>query len=201
MDAATHDPAYGTGELQSIEMRNPGTIPARSARFQLARWKLQQGLGFIAADDPVRALPLLKDARKSYGELVRDCVDVPLLAQEALMGRATAEESLVGIHEPSEAGDNPEQPKEEKYAGSLASALDFYRELARKYPEGILALQAEKRAHELEQQTAKIEQFYVEANKKPALKSGAADLESKLKNLKSGFMGEQANPFGPSLEP
>src|SRR5438309_3502811 len=51
VDEATHDPAGGAGRLQTIETRNPGTLPARTARFALARSNLQLGLVSFADDD------------------------------------------------------------------------------------------------------------------------------------------------------
>src|SRR5207302_11246371 len=69
VDEATHDPA-GPVKLQAIETGNPGTLPARAAGFQRARWNLQQGLESLAGDDHVRALPLLTEARTLYTQLV-----------------------------------------------------------------------------------------------------------------------------------
>jgi hypothetical protein len=168
VDEAMHAPSAGPGGLQAIEKDNPGTIAARTAGFQLARWKLQQGLESVAGDDRTRALPLLVDARKLYKDLEPRCIDVPLLAQEAMMGKATAEESLAGIVESSNAAETTGTEK----AGSLDQALEYYRELAKRFPESVLGKKAEKRANELEQQTsrAQIDQFYAEANKKAAPK-------------------------------
>jgi hypothetical protein len=176
LDEATHGPASGTDKLQAIETGNPGTIPARAARFELARWNLQQGLGLLAGDDRGRALSPLKGARKLYTELVPNCIDVPLLAQEAMMGRATAEECLAGLLERPDAAessgaDHSEQSKEEKPAGSLDQALEYYLELAKKYPDSILGKKAEERAQELQTSRSKIEQLYAEANKKVAPKA------------------------------
>src|SRR5260370_28391639 len=102
VDEATHDPA-GPVKLQAIETLNPGTLPARAARFLRARWNLQQGVESLACDEQGRALPLLSEARTLYTELLPHIVDNPLLAQEALLGRATAEESLAALVEPADA--------------------------------------------------------------------------------------------------
>jgi hypothetical protein len=132
-------------------------------------------MGSFAGDDRLRALPLLKDARKLYTELVPQCVDVPLLAQEAMLGRATAEETLAGIVESAEAtetstAETSEPSKEEKRAGSLEQAREYYLELANKYPDSIAGKTAQERAKELESSRTKIEHFYEEANKKAAPK-------------------------------
>ncbi len=177
VDEATHDPA-GPVKLQAIETLNPGTLPARAARFLRARWNLQQGVESLAGDEHVRALPLLSEARTLYTELVAHLVDNPLLAQEALLGRATAEESLAAIVEPADAAgtsttDGSELSKEEKRAGSLDKALEYYLELAKKYPDSDSGEKAKKRAKELQDTTSRsqIEQFYAEANKKAAPKA------------------------------
>ncbi len=171
VDEATHDPA-GPVKLQAIETLNPGTLPARSARFLRARWNLQHGLEFLAVDDHGRALPLLSEARTLYAELVPHIVDNPLLAQEALLGRATAEESLAAIVEPADATGASTTDGSE-LAGSLDKALEYYLELAKKYPDSDSGEKAKKRAKELQDTTSRsqIEQFYAEANKKAAPKA------------------------------
>jgi len=174
VDEATHDPTAGTVALQAIEARDPSSLPARAARFQLARWNLQQGLGALASDDRVGALSLLRTARTLYSELVPRSGDVPLLVQEAMLGKATAEESLAGIVESADAtATSPtatEQGKEEKRAGSLDKALEYYLDLAKKYPDTDSGTKAKERAKELEDPNSrsKIEQLYAEANKKAA---------------------------------
>ena len=181
IDNATHSPTAGDGELQTIAKDNPGTIPARTAQFELARWKLQQGLQALAADDRLRALPFLKDARQRYSAVVPLCVDVPLLAQEALMGRATAEESLTGILDTPDAGETAgteksDQTKEDKYAGSLDRALEYYRDLAKKYPDSILGRKADQRAKDLEASRSSFDQFYAEVSAKAAPKANIPPL-------------------------
>jgi hypothetical protein len=171
LDQATHDPGNGPGRLQALETVNPGTIAARAAAFQLARWKLQQGLGLIATDDRARAVPLLEEARVLYGKLVDQCTTDPLLAQEAMMGRATAEESLAiqpAATQETQVDGKSEEAKGEEHGGSLNKALEYYRELAKKYPDSILGKKADERAKELEQPASrsKFEQFYAAVNKK-----------------------------------
>jgi hypothetical protein len=166
---ATHSPTASTGELQAIAKNYPGTIAARTAQFELAHWKSQQGLQALAADDRTRALPLLKEARQLYSSVLPECVDVPVLAQQAMMGRATAEESLAGILDTANTGESAgaeksEPTKEEKYAGSLDRALEYYRELANKYPQSILGRRADQRAKDLETSRSQIDQFYAEAS-------------------------------------
>jgi hypothetical protein len=176
VDQATHSSAASPSGLQTIERDNPGTIPARTAGFAQARWTLQQGLEAVAGDDRVRALPLLKEARQLYSELAPHCIDEPLLVQEALMGKATAEESLAGIPEPANvaaAGTDSAEPAKEDKAGSLEKAQEYYLDLAKRYPNSIWGHKAASRAEELKQPSSrsKIDQFYAEANKKAAPKA------------------------------
>ena len=175
VDEATRNPITGAVALENISNENPGSIAARAARFQLARWNLKQGLEHIVGE-PALALPRFQYARKLYSGLIPDCVDTPALAQEAMMGKATAEESLAGIVKPSPAGqsagteENSEQAGEENY---LEQALQDYRALANMYPESVLGKQSAKRANELETSRSKIEQFYAEANTTAAPKTNA----------------------------
>jgi hypothetical protein len=174
VDDATHSPAASAGELQAIAKNNPGTIAARTAQFELARWKLQQGLQSVAGDDRNRALPLLKDARQLYNAVMPDCFDVPLLAQEAMMGRAIAEESLAGIPDQADGADTPgaEKPDQTReYVGNLQRASEYYRELGKKYPDSILGRRADQRVKDLEAAGSPIDQFYAEVSKRAAPKA------------------------------
>ena len=188
VDEITHDPSLwtrvdrdskeplGALKLNELAVENAGTIPVRAARFELARWHLRHGLDALTGSVRSDALPHLKKSKELYGELVPQCIDVPLLAQEALMGMATAEEALAGVMEASPAAENAEaadseQAKEERPAGSLQKAIEYYRDLAGRYPHSILGKKAAERANELEQQTSQIEQFYAAGNQKAAPKA------------------------------
>jgi tetratricopeptide (TPR) repeat protein len=178
VDDATHNPTTaGLDGLEVIESKNPGTLAGRAAGFELARWKLQQGMGFLARDDRSRAAGLLKDARELYRKLLPQAIENPPLAQEALMGMATAEESLaVAPATPGQTAEaaKTEEAKGEEQGGKLEKALEYYQELAKKYPDSVLGKKAAKRAEELEQQTSRsqIDQFYAEVSQKAAPKFG-----------------------------
>jgi hypothetical protein len=166
----------GALKLQELAVENAGTIPVRAARFELARWHLRQGMEALTGSVRSDALPHLKRSKELYTELVPQCVDVPLLTQEAMMGMGTAEEALAGLVESAPAVDgsdaaSSEPGKEERPAGSLKKAVEYYRDLASKHPQSILGKKAAERANELEQQTSQVEQFYAAANQKPALKA------------------------------
>src|SRR5262249_3204918 len=103
-----------------------------------------------------------------------ECVGAPLLAQEAMMGRATAEESLAGIPDQANMAETAGAEKSEQtreYAGSLERALDYYRELATKYPDSILGKRAEQRVKEMEASRSPIDQFYAEVSARAAPKT------------------------------
>src|SRR5262249_10183231 len=122
-------------------------------------------------------------------QLAKECADAPLLAQEAMMGRAKAEEALVSVS-------NAEKPDEK--LGDLDRALEYYRALASKYPESILGQQAKAHIKELEDNRSKVESFYVELNElvggpKPALPKAQPDAEKKIPDSKSATT-EQKGP-------
>ncbi len=159
LDEATRDPEDASLRLAAFANKNQGSIPGRTARFELARIRLQEGQENLTSFHRSAAVNSIIDARKLYEKLATECPDSPLLAQEALMGVAKAEESLVGIMDPDK-----EPP--ESY-GSLERALEFYHRLASKYPNSVLGQAAAKRADELEEEQtlAKVQAFYDELNK------------------------------------
>jgi predicted negative regulator of RcsB-dependent stress response len=102
-------------QLEKFAKENPGTMPARLARFQIARAFLYQGVRDLGAvnpndapspvvvpEDPNEkarkrhddALAKLREAAKRYKELADESGDVALLAQEALLNGGKALESL-----------------------------------------------------------------------------------------------------------
>src|SRR5262249_25386688 len=81
VDKITHDPSLWTRiepvsrqplgllKLQEVEVRNPGTIPARTSEFEVARWNLRQGLEALAGGDRLGAAMQLDEARRLYTKL------------------------------------------------------------------------------------------------------------------------------------
>lgn len=140
----------------AIIREHPGTVPARTARFQVARIKLKTGLSGIYSEAfRGEAAKLLRDAREQFTKLAAECQGVPILEQEALLGAAKAEETLAGVAEPD---------SEDKRMGNLDEALKLYQRLAAKFPGTYEGQAAEKRAKELqdEGQRAQIDKFYKE---------------------------------------
>ena len=159
IDNDLRDPFMGASKLQQFSEDNRGTIPARSAQFQLARMNLRDGQADLRVSfKHTDAAKRINEARKQYKRLVRECVDAPLLAQEAMMGVAQAEESLVGI--PGAVLDSADS--EEVF--DLKRALKSYQELARTYPDSFLGQKADSRAKEIEKNEQDIEKFYNDLN-------------------------------------
>ncbi len=158
------DAAKDPKELEELANANHGTIPARTARFELARIFLADGVRNLGSsvkppDSPQTlhevAVESLEKARTTYAELSGEVRDLPMLAQEAMMGAAKAEESLCGSTGP----DN--QPR-----GSLDRALELYQKLADAQPETFQTQAARDKVKELQDPAAraKLQEFYVKLN-------------------------------------
>ena len=159
VDNASRDPNTGPSKLLQIGDQNSGTIPGRSALFQVARIEMENGQALIRTRfRQTDAAKQINESRKLYKKLAGECADASLLVQEAMMGIAQAEESLVGI---------PGSVLGPEYADEvfdLKRALKSYHELARLYPDSFLGEQAAKRAAEIEKDEPAIEKFYAEVN-------------------------------------
>ncbi len=126
--------------LEKLTRDYPGTLPARASRFEIARVNLQSGLANLYSSQRDSAISQIKNAKRLYGELVKECAGDPILAPQALIGAAKAEEALVGIPK----GDNPAESEE-----SLDKALGYYEELVKNYPKSFLAKTAQERIDNL----------------------------------------------------
>src|ERR1051326_6048037 len=145
-------------DLEKIIEANRGTGPGRAAKAQLARMLLTEGITKLASRlDRSKAIGDIDRARTLYTELAKESKDDPLLQREALLASAKAEESLVGIPKP----DSPT----EMY-GSLDRALEVYDECAGKFGDTPQGKEAADRAKDIRENKAKIEEFYVNMNKR-----------------------------------
>jgi hypothetical protein len=174
---AVRDPAQSISPFFGLAESATGTIPGRSALFEVARRDLQAGNEnlYVRGDLDKRktAIKMLVQARDLYLRLSKECVDSLLLAQEALFGAAKAEESLVDVHD-------PDQP--DRVYGNLDRAIEYYRNLVRYFPQGAFAKAAKSRLEEIEANKHKVEGFYSELNqlagpKEKPKSAGQADLE------------------------
>jgi hypothetical protein len=142
-------------DLDKLANDHRGTPPARAARFQMARLKLNQGLESLFSENRSTAIERIQEARDLYEALAAESTGTPLLAQEALMGLAKAEEALVGVPK----GNNPKESR-----GSLEQALEWYTKLAEKYPDSFLGKAAAERAQMLEGNHQQVQDFYLRLN-------------------------------------
>jgi hypothetical protein len=162
VDAALHDPARGLEELGTLASEDTGTLPSRTARFDLARVSFQQAqAGLLSPDGSARAAAInsLKQSQEIYEKLASECADSPLLAQEAMMGVAAAREALAGVTTPGD-------PQKD-----LEDAKNAYRQLAEKYPQSPLGQAAKERADAIQEKVADYAKFYAELHQStPAAK-------------------------------
>jgi len=137
--------------LQKLISENPGTNPARVAEFEEARYSLLQGLENLASPEQHEsAIKNLERARELYVALAPKSKDLPVLEQEAMMGAAQAEEALsVG-----KKGDGTGM------LGTLDKAAELYEKLATQFPETFQGKEARKRADEIKNNRAKVDEFY-----------------------------------------
>ncbi len=186
LDGAQHDdPLRGMNNLEKIHEDYRGTFPARTAAFDLARIEMAAGQSNLNSIQRSDAIEQVKKARKRYEKLAGECADSPLLAQEALMGIATANECLVGT-------DGAENTKTD-----LERAVADYRKLATTYPDSYLGKEAARRVQRLEEQLPQITKFYEELSELTAHK-GSKD----IKPPELPKTGDSSKPSaGPDLPP
>lgn len=160
IDTFNKDVNAAEASFQELARKNPRTIPGRTARFQRARLLLPQGMQDVLSEHRRDgAVKNLNEVKALYEALVFESSDVPLLAQEALMGAAQAEETLLA------ATKDDGQP-----AGSLDAALKLYRRLADKYPDSFLGQKAAAHVKHLEEHRGDVEKFYAELRRQAASK-------------------------------
>jgi hypothetical protein len=200
-DKATHLPEDwlpttdgGLRRLQALGTDEAGAIAGRAALFTLARARFQEGQQALTSFHRERGIDSLLLARDLYTRLVDQCPDEPLLTQEAMMGLAKVEESLIGV---------ADRKVEGEYYGSLDKARTAYQRLADKYPESVLGKQAAEHVSELDDPEARARAlaFYEELNqlagppRKPAAKSSSTDPAAKT----PGIGKEPLPDLGPPL--
>lgn len=146
-------------ELEEVAGKNKGSIAGRAARYQLARMLLDHGLQDLysgSEKDRLTQAANVEKARTLYRELAVETSDNPILAQEAMMGTAKAEEALAGVRK--EGGTTETR-------GSLDEALKLYGQLASKYPDSFPGKAAGDRARQLQEKKEQIQNFYAELSK------------------------------------
>ena len=159
------DNASSSEALKDIAKENKGSSVGRVARFDLARFQMQDALSRLDSPTPAdrqSAADDLQSVRDLYRELADDKGPEPSLIQEAMMNVAKAEETLAGV---------PKADNEVQMRGSLSQAVTLYQALANKFPNSYLGGLAATRAKEIDDHRTQIEAFYIGLSKdlgKPA---------------------------------
>lgn len=163
-DTYNKDLIAAEDSFKKLSQDSPRTMPGRTARFQRARLLLPSGLEELGSSQRDFAAKRVGEARSLYRQLSGECPDEPLLAQEALMGAAKAEEALAGVSK----DDKPEEAE-----GSLDEALKLYRQLADKYPDSYLGKKAKERVRLLVDNKTRpeIQSFYDDMRKRALTKT------------------------------
>jgi len=153
-EVSANDPAKAMTRLGALAADHPGSMPALVARLQRARLLEQAALERLYSSD--RSVKELVEARDTYAQLTRECAPYPVLEQEALLGLAKAEESLVGVR-------NPEGDKE--LLGSLDRALEYYHRYLETAPQDNALVKA-TREHvaDLEEHRKDVVAWYTDQN-------------------------------------
>jgi len=151
--AATPDDVQAAlDDFKKLANDNAGTLAARVLRFDRARTLFRRGLEHLYSDHD-KAVADLTEARDLYGTLAAELSsndrDDPVLAQEALMNVAKANETL----------------------GDVDEAWKGYQKLAAKYPNSALGKTAKERADYLadDANRARVKELHdnLEARSKP----------------------------------
>lgn len=148
--------AHENSQLEQIAEANRGTPAARTAKAQLARGWLQDGLGKLGSEilRPT-AVENVEKARKAYDELLKEAADDLPLQREALLALAKAEEALVGV---------PKKDNAAEERGSLDKAAELYQQLAEKHKDSLQGKSAAERASDIQKNKATILAFYKDLN-------------------------------------
>jgi hypothetical protein len=144
--------AVELSQLEGIAESNRNTPIGRTAQAQIARQSLQEGLDRLGSPlTRSAAAAQIEKSRDLYSQIAKDTATDPILLREALLSAAKAEESLVGIPKT----DNPTETR-----GNLDRALEWYQELANRYPDSFQGKEAAKRAKEIQTNKQQIVDFY-----------------------------------------
>jgi hypothetical protein len=149
------DSASTVDALNAIIQGNKGTAAARIARFHLARSQAQDAMLRLAgpsATDRAAAADELQSARDDYRGLIQENRSEPILAQEAMINVAKAEETLASV---------PKSGSETEMRGSLDHAIVLYQDLAKRFPKSFLGEAASKRAQEIFDHRSQFEAFNI----------------------------------------
>jgi hypothetical protein len=142
--------------LEKLAKDNPGTLQARSAKFEAARLLFREGFGdFGTMERHADAVARIDKARSLYESLLTDSRGMPALEAEALMGIARIEETLSGSPKPDNAT---------AMYGSLDRAAEFYKKVVSSQPGSFEAKKAAERIKAIEERKDELQAFYKDLN-------------------------------------
>jgi hypothetical protein len=140
LEEATTDTA-----LQVIIDNNPNTVQGRIARLELARNDLGEAgieqLNSPSTEARKKAVENIERARESFGKLVEEFKDQPILKAECLLGLAKAEAMLIAV--PTKEGQLSE------FKGTIPKIIERLDELVAIAPDTPWAAEAKKLAETL----------------------------------------------------
>jgi tetratricopeptide (TPR) repeat protein len=150
--------ASSPSDLEALIEAHKGTPVGLTAKFQLARVLLNEGLNQLASDlQRTRAVENLERARDLYRELSQEARGNNRLQREALLSAAKAEEALIGV---------PNAGNAEGVRGSFDQALEWYDQVASRFPDSPEGRAAGERAKSLRENREKVLSFYAELAKR-----------------------------------
>jgi hypothetical protein len=151
-------------KLQEIEEKYRGTLVGRDAKIRLARIALgPEGLDKLGTSTPTdrkKAVESIQEGRTLYLSVAPDLKDDPVLAQEAWIGAARAEESLIGV--PKAEGSN-------ETLGNIDRVIEYYEKARQIAGDGELGAGLQKKIDDLKSSKEKLTTFYQDVNRQLAL--------------------------------
>ena len=180
------DGATTETDLKKVADQNGDTIQGRLARLGRVRMLQRQGEGKLFSEGHKKALEDLEEARGLYDKLAGELRDTPVLAQEALLGSAKANECL----------------------GKFDQAREKYQALVKDYPDSVAAKKVQEALGKDEAEQERLWQERVEFHKKiqeiaEASKKRNPPIPSTLWDGIDPLFRDQKDrdPIGPELPP
>ena len=146
-------------QLEDLARENRGKLVGQVATIDLARLGLgPEGEDQAATLDPDQrksALASIEAARQNYLSAAAELKDQPALQQEAYVGAAKAEETLIGVPK----ADNPSEMR-----GNIDKAIEYYAKAASIWPDSEPSKVPAARAEYLRNNRDAVVKFYTDLN-------------------------------------
>src|SRR5205823_892350 len=135
--------AADSEDLRALAEKSKNTVQGRAARLQIARDDLYEGLTHVYDSDRTLAMGKLGQAAREFETLTKDFKATPILVQECLFGAAQAREAM----------------------GEFDAAVALYEDLHKRWPDSLLARDAEANARRIQAQKDELEKLQNELKK------------------------------------